>query len=120
MVALLIAVGVMHFHFGLISNELATLLYSILGPSLAVTIRAGMKADTEEAVKKLRSRKSTEARMKFNELATELIKREKRKGRDMNITHATGLLRHIFDVAHEKPFSFLKLLVSECYKRNKK
>ena len=58
--------------------------------------------------------------MKFKELAEKLIEREKRKGNDMNITHATALLRHIFDIVHERPIEFLGLLVKECFKRYKR
>ena len=58
--------------------------------------------------------------MSFNELAEELIERETRKGRDLNITMAKGFLRILFDIAYENPLGFLKLLVSECYKRHKK
>ena len=58
--------------------------------------------------------------MTFQSLARELILREKRRGNDMNITHATGLLRQIFDIAHEKPFEFFILMCKECIKRKRR
>jgi hypothetical protein len=58
--------------------------------------------------------------MNFNDFATEIATREKRKGADLNITHIKAVLRHAFDIAKEKPLEFLALLAKECYKRCKK
>ena len=48
LVAILIGIGILHFQFHIISNELAVLLYGILGPALAYTIRHGMKMDADK------------------------------------------------------------------------
>ena len=50
---ILMAVGIMHFKFGLIDNELAALLYSILGPGLAITLRSGSKTDVAKLEDKI-------------------------------------------------------------------
>jgi hypothetical protein len=64
LVVALIAVGVLHFHFHFINDDLAKLLYSILGPALAITIRAGMKKDTTKALEQLEMKMNGEKRNK--------------------------------------------------------
>ena len=56
----------------------------------------------------------------FRLLAQEIISRETRKGIDMNITHATSIVRHILDIASEDVIGFQVFLLKQVEKRHKK